>query len=111
VLALGTLDAPQDFGTFAEEIRNLKSILSGKVPPALPERIDPAATMPTQEPERTAEAVRRALPELLKLDRYESRLSLGGIKPSAKLPKDALINNTTLSRSFPFSQNEANITT
>lgn len=73
VLALGALDAPQDFGSFAEEIRNLKSILSGKVPPALPERIDPAATMPTQEPERTAEAVRRALPALLKLDRYESR--------------------------------------
>ena len=29
--------------------------------------------MPTEEPERTAEAVRRALPELAKLDRYESR--------------------------------------
>jgi hypothetical protein len=29
--------------------------------------------MPTEEPERTAEAVRRALPELVKLNRYESR--------------------------------------
>ena len=39
----------------------------------MPQRIDPLATMPTEEPERTAEAVRRALPELAKLDRYESR--------------------------------------
>ncbi len=29
--------------------------------------------MPTDEPARTAEAVRRALPELVKLNRYESR--------------------------------------
>jgi hypothetical protein len=35
--------------------------------------VDPAKTMPAQEPERTAEAVRRALPELLKLSRYETR--------------------------------------
>jgi hypothetical protein len=34
---------------------------------------DPLATMPTQEPERSAEAIRRALPELIKLNRYESR--------------------------------------
>jgi hypothetical protein len=73
VSALGALDAPQVFGSLAEEMRYLKSILSGRAPPALPERIEPLATMPTEEPERTAEAVRRALPELLKLDRYESR--------------------------------------
>jgi hypothetical protein len=29
--------------------------------------------MPSQEPQRTAEAVRRALPDLLKLYRYEAR--------------------------------------
>jgi hypothetical protein len=29
--------------------------------------------MPTEEPARTAEAIRRALPKLVKLDRYESR--------------------------------------
>ena len=73
VSALGALDAPQVFGSLAEQMRYLKSILSGRAPPALPERVDPSATMPTQEPERTAEAVRRALPELAKLDRYESR--------------------------------------
>jgi hypothetical protein len=31
--------------------------------------------MPSQEPDRSAEAMRRALPELLKLDRYEHRAS------------------------------------
>jgi hypothetical protein len=36
-------------------------------------RIDPLATMPTQEPQRTAEAMRRALPVLIKLNRYEAR--------------------------------------
>ena len=55
------------------EIRYLRFILLGRAPPILPEPVDPLATMPTQEPERTAEAVRRALPELRKLDRYESR--------------------------------------
>jgi hypothetical protein len=73
VSALGALDPPQGFGALPEEIRYLKSILSGRAPPILPERLDPAATMPAQEPERTAEALRRALPELLKLNRYESR--------------------------------------
>jgi hypothetical protein len=73
VSALGALDAPQVFGALAGEMRYLKSILSGRAPPLLPERIDPLATMPTEEPERTAEAVRRALPELAKLNRYESR--------------------------------------
>ena len=55
----------------------LELALEGKTPrgrpPKIPEPVDPLATMPTQEPGRTAEAIRRALPELLKLDRYESR--------------------------------------
>jgi len=38
----------------------------------IPTPID-AAPMPSAEPERSAEAVRRAVPELLKLDRYEGR--------------------------------------
>ena len=73
VSALGSLDTPQVFGSAAQRIRYLKSILSGRSPPALPQRIDPLATMPTEEPERTAEAIRRTLPELAKLDRYETR--------------------------------------
>jgi hypothetical protein len=34
---------------------------------------DSSATMPSQEPDRSAEAVRRALPDLRKLERYERR--------------------------------------
>ena len=71
--ALGSLDTPQVFGSAAQRSRYLKSILLCRSPPALPQRIDPLATMPTEEPERTAEAVRRTLPELAKLDRYETR--------------------------------------
>jgi hypothetical protein len=39
----------------------------------VPKPIDASATMPSQEPYRSAEAVRRVLPELRKLDRYERR--------------------------------------
>jgi len=35
--------------------------------------VDPLPAMPSQEPQRTAAAVRRALPDLLKLHRYECR--------------------------------------
>ena len=45
---------------------------TGMIPPA----VDAAATMPSPDPERMAEAVRRALPELLKLDRYERRAAV-----------------------------------
>jgi len=39
----------------------------------LPKPSDSLATMPSQEPDRTAEAVRRVLQDLRKLDRYERR--------------------------------------
>ncbi len=35
--------------------------------------VDPLPAMPSQEPQPTAETVRRALPDLLKLYRYEAR--------------------------------------
>jgi hypothetical protein len=37
-----------------------------------------APAMPTTEPERSAEAIRRALPELIMLDRYERRAGFLG---------------------------------
>src|SRR5262249_11462820 len=37
------------------------------------EPIDASAAMPSQEPDRSAEAIRRVLPDLRKLDRYERR--------------------------------------
>ena len=39
----------------------------------VPTPMEASMAMPSTEPERTAEAIRRALPELLKLDRYERR--------------------------------------
>jgi hypothetical protein len=57
--------------------------------PTVLERTDLSTTMPSQEPERTAEAIRRALPELIKLDRYESR---------AAARRDKAIRNITISR-------------
>ena len=35
--------------------------------------VDPLPAMPSQEPQRTAEATRRLLPQLVRLYRYESR--------------------------------------
>jgi hypothetical protein len=70
--ALGTLETPQLFNSVREILQFLNSIGRGETP-TLPERTDLSTTMPSQEPERTAEAMRRALPELIKLDRYESR--------------------------------------
>jgi hypothetical protein len=69
--ARGSLETAELFNSVREISRFLISIERGEMP-AMPE-LDHSATMPSQEPERTAEAVRRALPELAKLDRYESR--------------------------------------
>ena len=64
----GVLDTPDPLGTF----RDIKQILNS-IDRGLPWdlSVPPAPSMPSSEPDRTAEAMRRALPELLKLDRYE----------------------------------------
>ena len=66
--AFGELDPPRL--TVAQMIRLIDAFDRGRpiVPP-----IDASATMPSQEPDRSAEAVRRVLPELRKLERYERR--------------------------------------
>jgi hypothetical protein len=61
--AFGELDPPQ--------IRLLNAFDRGRL--IVPKPIDALATMPSQEPDRSAEAVRRVLPELRKLHRYERR--------------------------------------
>jgi hypothetical protein len=57
------------------EVRHFKALLSGVAAPEMPVQdfIDSAQSMPTLPSERTAEAVRRALPELVKLNRYQVR--------------------------------------
>ncbi len=67
--AFGELDPPQL--TVTQMIRLLNAL--GRSRLIVPKPIDALATMPSQEPYRSAEAIRRVLPELRKLDRYERR--------------------------------------
>ena len=67
--AFGELDPPQL--TVTQMIRLLHPFDRGRL--ILPKPVASLATMPRQEPDRSAEAVRRVLPELRKLDRYERR--------------------------------------
>jgi hypothetical protein len=69
--ALGGLDPPRLLGSVTRVVRLLNAFCPGGV--TLPKPLDPLATMPSQEPYRTPEAVRRVLPELRRLDRYERR--------------------------------------
>jgi hypothetical protein len=76
--AFGGLVVPKRFRTANAEVRWLIAMERwrhrGKgLMPSPPQVTDPVATMPSQEPERSAEAIRRVLPELIKLYRYESR--------------------------------------
>jgi hypothetical protein len=71
VRAFGELDPPQAFHTVTQIKRFFNALDRGR--PVLPRPIDSSATMPSQEPGRSGEAVRRALPELRKLERYERR--------------------------------------
>jgi hypothetical protein len=70
--AFGELDPPQL--TVTQMIRLLNAFDRGRL--ILPKPVDSSATMPSQEPDRSAEAVRRVLPELRKLDRYERRAAV-----------------------------------
>ena len=76
--ALGSLKTPTHFPSAIQEVRWLIAMddwireKKGSRPP-WPKLQDPSATMPPQEPQRVSEAVRRILPDLVKLDRYERR--------------------------------------
>ena len=67
--AFGEFDPPRP--TVSQLIRHLNAIQVGRF--VDPKPIDASATMPSQEPHRWAEAIRRVLPELCKLERYERR--------------------------------------
>jgi hypothetical protein len=77
VCAFGTLDTGDVLiveGLALKPLQVLKILAGGRITNLQP-WIDPAATLPNQEPDRTAEAIHRALPEFLKLGRYERRAS------------------------------------
>jgi hypothetical protein len=75
VTALGRFDVPRRFASPKDETAWIMQRYCGatlwKGRPKF--AVDPLPAMPSQEPARTAEAVRRMLPVLLKLHRYESR--------------------------------------
>jgi hypothetical protein len=68
VMAFGEVEPPAAFQSLREINRFFKGFDRGEL--ILPERSKPPA-MPTTESERSAEAIRRALPELMRLNRYE----------------------------------------
>jgi len=75
VAAFGRFDVPKRFASPMDEaawimLHYFKATLWKGRPKFA---VDPLPAMPSQEPQRTAEAVRRALPGLVRLSRYESR--------------------------------------
>jgi len=73
VMAFGEVEKPATFQSLGEIKQFFKGLDRGEL--IVPERVEGPA-MPTTEPERSAEAARRALPELVKLDRYERRAAV-----------------------------------
>jgi hypothetical protein len=71
LVAFGGVETTADHLQSADQIKRFVSAPQ-RGETILPKRIETRA-MPTTDPERTAEAMRRALPELIKLERYERR--------------------------------------
>jgi hypothetical protein len=88
--AFGELDPPQLIVT--QMIRLLNAFDRGRL--IVPKPIDASATMPSQEPYRSAEAVRRVLPELRKLDRYERRAAARRARALLSIPDRIKFGNT-----------------
>jgi hypothetical protein len=78
IVVFGSFDGPKFFQSGQEELRwiriNMKWLTDrGPLKEPYPDVIDPLATMPQEEPARSAEAARRLLSELVSLLRYEER--------------------------------------
>jgi hypothetical protein len=67
----GELEPPQVLSSATQIIRFVNALDRGRL--IVPPPVDSSATMPSHEPDRSAEAIRRLLPELRKLERYERR--------------------------------------
>jgi hypothetical protein len=82
VMAHGVFDDSQSFQSQNDSIR-----WTGCEPdrPRWPMLFDPRQTMPKEEPDRLVEAVRRLLPDLVKLIRYENRAAGRRNKAISKL--------------------------
>jgi hypothetical protein len=73
--AFGRFDVPNRFASPKDELAwILQHFFGATLWKGRPKfAVDPLPALPSQEPQRTGEAVRRALPDLLKLHRYECR--------------------------------------
>ena len=71
VMAFGGLEKSDDDFQSPAQVRQILSALK-RDELILPDHVETSAT-PIMDPERTAEAIRCALPELIKLERYERR--------------------------------------
>jgi hypothetical protein len=75
IAALGRLDPRNPYRTSKDETawaaHHFLGLTLGNIRPKC--AVDPLPPLPAEEPARTAEAVRRALPELLRLHHYERR--------------------------------------
>jgi hypothetical protein len=75
IAAFGRLEKRKLFRTIVDETAFMAltclGVSLGKTQPKC--AVDPLPAMPTEEPARTTEAVARALPDLLRLNRYERR--------------------------------------
>jgi hypothetical protein len=76
--ALGALEPAKHFPTAMQAVKWCQRMFRwterpGRIKPPNPVLIDPLASMPETELDRPVEGVRRALPELQKLARYEIR--------------------------------------
>jgi hypothetical protein len=74
IMAFGEANRPRTSQSLGQVKRFFSGLDRGEL--VLPNPVDAAPAMPETEPERSAEAVRRALPELVKLDRYERRAAI-----------------------------------
>src|SRR5262245_35094052 len=71
IAAFGELDPRPQFNALGIVWRHLKAAGLSTRGVRAPKPVEPPVPLPPQEPDQSAEALRRALPELLKLDRYE----------------------------------------
>jgi hypothetical protein len=97
--AFGELDPPRPPRvTVSQALRVLKALVRNRGAPigdgvTFPEPIGSMATMPSQEPDRSAEALRRVLPDLRKLDRYERRAAVRRNRAVRGLLANLVYNN------------------
>ena len=78
IVAFGGFECPEHFSSDQAAVRWLIAMDNWnegvrRTRPPRPKAVDPSATMPGEEPQRSAEAARRILPDLAHLRRYECR--------------------------------------